>query len=233
MPDKSSSKRASSRPVSGAKRQMTKKAAANKTTKLNRSVATGIGLPKRLISTLKYSDTIRLESTAGAIKNHQFILNGLYDTDFTGVGHQPMYFDQLMGIYNHYTVVGCKLVVRYQAYDENIVPVKVGLWQNDDTTITPADFNSAVEQSKGQQELVGNGGEGQKTLTMKWSAKQTFGPPMANTLLRGSASANPTEQSVGVITVQSADVITTTQTIVQVELEFITVFTELKDITGS
>lgn len=225
-------KRASTRPPQGAKRQRGPKRG-TQVTKLNRTISTGIGLPKKLLSTLKYNDTIRLTSTGGAINNYQFILNGLYDTDYTGTGHQPMYFDQLMGIYNHYTVLGAKMTVRFQAYDENIVPVKIGLWQNDDTTITPTDFNSSVEQSKGQQELIGNGGEGQKILQMKWSAKQTFGPPLANTLLRGSSAANPTENSVGVITVQSADIITTTQVIVQVELEFITMFTELKDINGS
>lgn len=234
MSSKPFRKRLASNTISTPRRQMNKKTYKKKATKLNTRVVAGIGLPKQLLSTLKYNDTFYLSSSSGTITTWQYILNGLYDPDYTGTGHQPMYFDQLMGIYNHYCVIGTKMKVTFTAYDENIVPMTVGLWQNDDTAIVPTNFNSMTEQSKGKQAVIGNGGDGQVTLELKWSAKQTFGNGvLANNALRGSASANPTENCVGVLVIQSADKITTTALVVQVELEFITMFTELKDISGS
>lgn len=46
-------------------------------------------------------------ATTGAIQN--FSLNGLYDPDVSGTGHQPYAFDQLMAIYARYKVHGCKI----------------------------------------------------------------------------------------------------------------------------
>ena len=48
------------------------------------------------------------------------------DPNHTGVGHQPLYFDQLMTIYNHYIVIGAKITVKFTAYPATI-PVNVCL----------------------------------------------------------------------------------------------------------
>lgn len=48
---------------------------------------------------------------AGIADTHVFSANGLYDPDITGTGHQPIGFDQLMVIYDHYTVIGSKIKV--------------------------------------------------------------------------------------------------------------------------
>jgi hypothetical protein len=202
--------------------------------RLKTGVDMGLGFPKSLMVKQKYTDTIILSSPGGAIASHQFILNSLYDPNFTAVGHQPMYFDQYMAVYNHYTVVGCRITATFVPYESNGVPVIVALWQNDDLTITPAGMEFQAEQSKSKTYLLGDGGNASKTLSLNWSARKTFGPNiMSNSLLRGDATTSPSETTVAVLSLQSADRVTATNTAVQINMEFISIYNELKDISGS
>ena len=51
--------------------------------------------PDTLQTTLRYQETLSLSSTSGSLFGYIYNLNGLYDPNHTGVGHQPLYFDQL------------------------------------------------------------------------------------------------------------------------------------------
>lgn len=53
--------------------------------------------------TLRYTDNKALtENAAGAGAANVYSLNGMYDPDFTGVGAQPMWFDQLLTVSGPY-----------------------------------------------------------------------------------------------------------------------------------
>jgi len=195
----------------------------------------GKGFPNRIMTKQVYMDTISLVAGAGSVNHYQFILNGLYDPDYTGIGHQPMYFDQYMALYNHYTVIGAKIQITAIGSEGNTVPTEIVLWQNDDTTITPSgSFATQQEQDKSKYMLLGSGGDSKGSLSLKWSAKKTFsGSTLNNSLLRGSSSANPSETSVACIGIRPADNVTNVQVFFQVKIEFISVYYELKDIAGS
>lgn len=195
-------------------------------------VNAGLGFPTKMMAKLKYQETV-VATTSGPLAHVQYILNGLFDPNFTGGGHQPLYFDQYMQLYNHYLVIGAKVMVRIIPYESNTVPIKITLWQNDDTTITPATYYAAAEQSKAKSKIIGSTGDQITTMDMGWSAKKTFGPPMANTLLRGNVSANPQEQSVAVFSLESVDGATTGSVALQIYIEYQTIFTELRDIGAS
>jgi hypothetical protein len=66
--------------------------------------------PASIVRRLRYSTTVSMATTSGAITFTQvFRANDLFDPDFTGTGHQPMGFDQLMTWYNHFCVVSAKI----------------------------------------------------------------------------------------------------------------------------
>jgi len=199
-------------------------------------VDVGLGFPKKMLTKLKYNETITLNSTTGALANYQYRLNSINDTNATGAGGRPLYYNQFYGVYNHACVIGAKIQVKFISLEGNTVPMNVCLWQNDDTTIVPSLLTSMVEQGKAKRQLLGSAGVGVKTLTMGWSPKKTFGGSvLGNDQLRASAGSNPIETSVAVISVQSADPTSfvTTSCIAQVYVEYVVVFSELKDVVGS
>ncbi|AXQ66272.1 MAG: putative capsid protein [Cressdnaviricota sp.] len=63
-----------------------------------------IGVPNSRRTTLLYADTLVLGSGVGTTAQHVFRLNSLFDPDYTGVGHQPRYFDQFAALFNRYRV---------------------------------------------------------------------------------------------------------------------------------
>lgn len=68
--------------------------------------------PASITKRLRYSTSFTASTTSGAISAVQvFRANDLFDPDFTGTGHQPMGFDQLMQWYNHFCVVWAKITI--------------------------------------------------------------------------------------------------------------------------
>lgn len=63
------------------------------------------------IAKLTYCDTITVDPGVNTVGQYRFKANGLYDPDVAVGGHQPYGFDQLMNVYNNYTVLGSKITV--------------------------------------------------------------------------------------------------------------------------
>lgn len=197
------------------------------------TVNMGLGFPKKLLVRQKYSETVVLTGVT-ALGNYVFSLNDLRDPNVTSTGSQPYYFDQYMTIYDHFTVLGAKITVKVKPYASNTVPIKVVLWQDDDATVTSADWNTHAEQSKIGGHCLLNGYEAGKTLSMKWSAKKQFGKGvLSNFDLRGSAGTSPSEQTYAIISYAPGDTVTSSSFILQVNIEYISMYTEMKDIAGS
>jgi len=72
----------------------------------------GFVFPIKLKARLRYSEAITLTTgAAGIAAVNQFRLNGLYDPNLTGTGHQPLGYDQITPLYNKYKVNACRLIV--------------------------------------------------------------------------------------------------------------------------
>lgn len=67
----------------------------------------------RMRTTLIYSETVSLGGVTG-FQEHQWNLNGLFDPNRTGGGHQPRGFDQITALYSRYRVYGVRYVVEAQ-----------------------------------------------------------------------------------------------------------------------
>jgi len=63
------------------------------------------GFPDAARVRLTYAEEFTLDpSVLGVTATYEFSAVGLYDPNITGIGHQPLVFDQWMAIYSHYNV---------------------------------------------------------------------------------------------------------------------------------
>lgn len=196
------------------------------------SVNLGVGFPKRVVCTLKYAGYRDLTSSTGLYATYRYSCNGLYDPDITGTGHQPMYFDNLMSIYNHYTVIGSKITVKVVPKSATQGPGALAVFVNDSASTNMTNIGNVFEQSSGSQtRLLAPGQSGPLVIVKTWSAKQTFGGSiLGNDDLQGNVGANPVEQSYYDIVYQDLTTSPTTATVqVFVELEYTAVFDEIKE----
>lgn len=199
-------------------------------------VSTGIGFPKRMTMTHKYCETVQtgLSSTTGSLVTYVFSCNGMFDPNITGTGHQPMYFDQMANLYNHYHVIGSKITIKVVPETVSANSSRVTGFINDNTTITPTTVDTVCEQTQGKNMFIFPPGDGTvRTISMKWSAKKMFGGSvLANNALQGNSAANPTEQSYFVLAIQADDGATIGYNMV-VMIEYIAVWKELIDLAPS
>lgn len=200
----------------------------------NQAVGRSVGFPKTLKFHHRYVETFSL-TASGTAGIYRMNANGMYDPNYTGTGHQPMYFDQLSAIYNHYTVIGSKITYRITPTAETNVALVYQLHLNDDVT-SPDQYMDRIGEFSGTRKnlLIAPKDNRTRTLTMKWSAKKTFGGSvLGNDLLQGSSAANPTENSFYQLNIIPADVSTTVNFYIQAFIEYIVIWDELKDIAQS
>lgn len=194
----------------------------------------GKGFPKRLQITHKYNENVRLNSVSGALALWRFSCNALFDPNITGGGHKPMYFNQLAAIYDHYCVIGAKIKITIMPDFAVTLPTAYGINVNDDTTVTASTAADFSEQTQSKIHYFTFNNSDPKHLSATWSAKKFFGGSiLANDELQGSATSVPQEQSYFVLYLQAVDQISTASAYAAVDVEYITIWKELKDIAGS
>lgn len=193
------------------------------------------GFPKQLTIKHRYVDRTTIACTAGAFANYKFRCNGMFDPNHSGTGHQPMYFDQLAALYNHYTVTKSKIKVSFGNLDLTGATVGVGIYIDDDTSSIPTTFESSMEQSSATFTTVGGATSEPRSITKYWNAVQAFGPnPMANDNLQGNGTTDPTEQQIFVLCCQPIQTASSTVNIgVLVEIEYTATWDELVNNNGS
>jgi len=125
--------------------------------------------------TFKYNDRIALDAAAGSIANYVFSATGMYDPDITGTGHQPLGFDQWLGLfYNHYTVERAHIRATFFTQDASITGqaiVAIGL--SDDTAIG-TDLNTLLEQPTYTYRPLGSLGTTNGVVIAKWCDNARF-----------------------------------------------------------
>lgn len=146
---------------------------------------------------LRYAGHFSLNPALGATGVHTFKANDLYDPDNTGVGHQPYGFDELMAIYNHYTVLGAKATLTVAS--NSTIPFWIHLALRGDTSGGGTATEDLLEQPATKSTIVNvlDGGNNVKVLTHYFSAMKFFGKTKASIVgaadYRGNASSSPAE----------------------------------------
>lgn len=184
------------------------------------------GLPREFRTTLVYHDSF---GVTGALTGQAFNMNSLFDPDNTGVGHQPMYFDQLMVLYNHYKVVKSKLSV---VATSTVATPSIAVLYRDDDGVGATSLNSAVETANAKHAPYCLSTYAR--LSMNYDAAAVFGSAWQNQdSLIGSIAASPAELSTVQMTMAAADQATSVLTLCSWKIVFDVIFTELKTVAGS
>lgn len=177
-----------------------------------------------------YTSFVDVSIIAGFGK-YTFWCNGLFDPDLTGTGTQPMYFDQLSALYNHYTVTSSFIEV--QPLGSTLSrDYTMAIYVDDDST-TDNSVN-VMAQRPGAKVISFNPVVSTPSpVTLGWSAYRTFGPNVLNNgLLRGSVTTNPTEGCFYCMGFYDTGL--NTQTLpVRVKLTFNVVWTEYTNVSQS
>lgn len=204
-----------------------------------------VGMPSKQLVRLRYCDEITLDPVAGAIQHYNLSANGMFDPDITAVlGHQPLYFDQYMANYDHYTVIGSRIrvtcVPHDAAYATQAYPGAFGVNISDDPTFLYSSFPQIVEsnQNRGYYRSYSNSLTGANTkgkapsIVRKFSAKKFFQAALTDSN-KGTVATNPTDQAYYQVWASSVDSNDPSRANFLVEIEYIALLTEPKFIARS
>lgn len=147
----------------------------------------------------RYADEYPLDpGAAGSASVVVYSLNGMFDPYITGVGHQPMGFDQLNGLYNDYVVYGAMVEVSFVATDTaNQTIVGASIYPG---ATTSTDYQVYMENPNTEQTQIGNyaGGTNRWTFKKYVDIGQVYGRTRSQLItedfFKGNGAANPTDQ---------------------------------------
>jgi len=184
-------------------RKAFKKAKARARPKLSLSQVTNIRrqtpLSNKFKFTTRYVETyINLNpGVAGIAAQYFFRCNSLNDPNATGGGHRVIGFDQIMAMYNHYTVIGSKIKVTF-ANTDGTHQALVGISLTDDQ-IASTNLVNLVENGNSTYRLLAPSQGDPKSigiLTKGFSANKYFGKKvMQGTEFSALRESNPAEMA--------------------------------------
>jgi len=196
------------------------------------------GMPQKIRTCQRYHETVQLNPGISGFAIYEFAANGMYDPNITGTGHQPSGFDQMMTLYNHYTVTKSIITVTPATTGSTNQQILFGVRLNDTTGQLAGGLDSFLESRGVKYLMVGYPGATVMPVNMTVDMGKFFGVPQQNLLgesqFRGSAVANPSELAIYQCFVGAAvpsdDPPSTT---LHVDITFECVFSEPKEIIPS
>lgn len=136
-----------------------------------------LAVPDRMLLKLPYYEA--LKQTGNPAAYYDWNLNSIYDPNRSGVGHQPLGYDQYKLLYNRYRVYG--VTARFSATNLADVPVRIGIiGDNLSSGAIYLSDESKFEQPHMKSFILGNA-QGMNTRTFKtfFSCAKIQGSPKA------------------------------------------------------
>lgn len=153
-------------------------------------------IPTKMKVAMNYQFQSSLDPGIGTASVYVVRANSMYDPDVSFSGHQPRTFDQLMALYDHFTVIASKIDVEFASAD-NTYDQTVGIGVLD-TTVPKTNINDYLEHGYEKHKIVGLAGTGAnvKRIVMRCNPSKYLGRshPLSDSQLKGSNSADCTEQ---------------------------------------
>ncbi len=161
-----------------------------------------LGFPKDKMVKLRYAQEFNINPGIGSFGFHYFRCNSMFDPDLTGTGHQPLYYDQYIAAYDHYTVHGAKIKVTYvHSGSAPQTPGYMGIFVDDNATPSYASAGEVLERGQKTSDwttTAGNssGNRNMPSVTLNFDAKKFFGvKSLDGAQFRVNWNANPTENA--------------------------------------
>lgn len=180
---------------------------------------------------LRYQESISTTGSAGAVAGYVFSANGLYDPNFTGTGHQPMGFDQMMIFYDHYTVLRSSLTAVWVNLTTTQM-IKVGTMVASGPTMYSTNYQTNLEAGGVNYTTLSVPGGWNSTAVQRVSCDlgkyQGVQQPLDNPDLRGDVSNNPAEQTYYILLNWNSQNSAVPSYLVDVIIDFDVVFHEPK-----
>lgn len=177
----------------------------------------------------EYDEILTMTSNTGTPASYQFRCNGMFDPNHTGTGIQPLYFDQMTAIYNHYVVFKSTFLVEFITSH----PVCAATYLDDDATVVPT-LRNALSQPTGKGGLFPVPTTGAHKLSLVWDAKKFFGGDIFdNNNLKGYLTSDPNEQTFFVFLFNDPGAVITTTAQVRFRVIYEAVWMELRSIADS
>jgi hypothetical protein len=186
---------------------------------------------QRARRTLNYSGLfIGITSGAGTAGNYIFSANGLFDTDVTSTGGQPMGFDPMMAFFNHYTVYRSRIRAIFSS--TSAVAPMVGIAVSG-SPVPLTDIERIVENGRMsfawlEPQGIANS-KAMLSATVDIAKFEGKVNPVDDPDLGGSSVANPVEQCYFILYCFNGASLGPTSCIAQVFIEFDTIFYEPRD----
>lgn len=194
----------------------------------NRSLTMrGTPLPAKFPARLKYhTNALIASSSIGLTGTYVFNAASLFDPDVTTAGHQPRGFDQIMPLYENYTVIGSKITVKFASFS-SAYNSTVGIALRESTSPS-TELNDYIEgRWVTHTNISAAGGTPETTLTMKYSPKMIgYNNPMSVDSLKGTATSNPSEGTFFHIFVNKMAEDGEAQVQVNITIDYLAVFTD-------
>lgn len=182
---------------------------------------------------LKYCAIIKMTQTVANVAVFRpFWQNGLYDPDASIGGHQPMGFDEISPLYNHYQVVGSKIRVTVLPPRVAATQVLVGITDSPQLTLTSTDPSTLIEDPDCKWKACTQ--DQGTVITSSFTAKDRY--PGAGAAAQGASliSSSPTDGLFYNIWMANIDTTNTTAGIdMVVEIDYTAIFWERRDLAAS
>lgn len=119
------------------------------------------GFAPRTFTTLKYCDYQTATSVVTVNNEYIYLLNSIFDPDYTGAGHQPMGRDTYALIYLRYRVWKCKWKVIFTPTQSTTMCAVV---PNNSVATLPATLSGVLEQPRCQWSMAETNSAGPVTI---------------------------------------------------------------------
>jgi len=156
------------------------------------------GFPDKFVTRLKYCESINL-TAAASMTNTTFRLNSIFDPNLSGVGHLPVYYDQLASLYGRYRVLGSKITVTFSVISPpsltavNYTPTVCGIICSNSNSLAALAVDTLMEQNDGDVKVLRDkSADGQVVCTQTFSPNRDLGNGAVDDTNAAPFGSNPT-----------------------------------------